>query len=127
MTSDRTEEVRDKIARIISGCDDIPSLSFTTDLWTSRSQDSYISLTMAFLDKDFNLHRWVPEIRSFPERHTADNIVMELREMISGLDFNEEMLKFLTNDNASNVVLAGNNLENCKDLRCVCHTLQVRN
>ena len=29
----------------------------TTDLWTSRAGDSYISGTMHFIDKDFRLHR----------------------------------------------------------------------
>ena len=31
--------------------DDLVSLGFTSDLWTSRSLDSYISLTVSFIDR----------------------------------------------------------------------------
>ena len=30
---------------------DLVSLGFTTDLWTSRALDSYISLTLSFIDR----------------------------------------------------------------------------
>ena len=31
--------------------DDLVSLGFTSDLWTSRSLDSYISLTVSIIDR----------------------------------------------------------------------------
>ena len=34
------------------------SAAITTDLWTSRARDSYISITLHFVDKMFRLHRW---------------------------------------------------------------------
>jgi hypothetical protein len=33
------------------------SAAITTDLWTSRARDSYISITLHFVDKMFRLHR----------------------------------------------------------------------
>ena len=33
-------------------------LGFTTDLWTSRAMDSYISLTLSFIDESWEMHRY---------------------------------------------------------------------
>ena len=35
------------------------SCAITTDLWTSRARDSYISVTLHFVDKLFRLHRFL--------------------------------------------------------------------
>ena len=39
------------------------SVSYTTDLWTSRAGDAFISLTSTFIDKNWELHNWTPFIR----------------------------------------------------------------
>ena len=77
LTKVRAEEIdkaiRD-IIRTIRNKGDIKSVAFTTDIWTSRSQDAYISLTIHFIDKHWHLHRLTPFVKPFPERHTGKNI-----------------------------------------------------
>ena len=34
------------------------SLGFTTDMWTSRTGDSFISLTVSYIDQNWKLRRW---------------------------------------------------------------------
>ena len=51
------EEVLAEVKELmVKNCD--VSAAITTDLWTSRARDSYISITLHFIDKDFRLHRW---------------------------------------------------------------------
>ena len=50
------KEIIEEVKKLISEYTDA-SLAITTDIWSSRSQDSYISLTVHFVDKQFRLHR----------------------------------------------------------------------
>ena len=48
----RTEELLSELSGIIRACKtDMKSCSFTTDLWTSRAGDAFLSLTVHFIDK----------------------------------------------------------------------------
>ena len=86
---------------------DLTSVGFTTDLWTSRANDSYISLTASFIDKYFKLHRWTPYIKPFPHRHQGVTISIGLDSMIEGLGFHQgEIDLFSVNDNAANMKVA---------------------
>ena len=46
------EQVKEVIARFCTA-----SAAITTDIWTSRSLDAYISLTVHFVDDLYRLHR----------------------------------------------------------------------
>ena len=50
------DEVLEKVKEtVVKFC--TASLALTTDLWTSRAHDSYISVTIHFVDESFRLHR----------------------------------------------------------------------
>ena len=84
---------------------DLESVCYTTDLWTSRVGDSFISLTVSFIDKNWVLHNWTPFIRHFPERHLGSTIALNLDSMIEQLGLNVDFLdQWSTNDNAANMV-----------------------
>ena len=84
-----SNEVNDIIAAVKL---DLYSVGFTTDLWTSRVEDSYISLTTTFIDKNFHMHRYVPFVRFFPDRHTGVNIGLSLDAMIRNLGLHQALL-----------------------------------
>ena len=46
------EQVKQTITKFCTA-----SAALTTDIWTSRSLDAYISLTVHFVDEMFRLHR----------------------------------------------------------------------
>ncbi|KAJ8867100.1 hypothetical protein PR048_032962 [Dryococelus australis] len=52
----------------------LPCLSLTSDLWTSRANDSYISLTCHYLDECFNMTSYVLGNSNFPGEHTGASI-----------------------------------------------------
>ena len=79
-------------------------LAVTTDIWTSRTQESYISLTCHFIDEHFRLHCWTPACRLFDDNHTGDNITRELEDLVSNkLEMSNSLPLFATSDNASNM------------------------
>ena len=95
-------EVKDIIGAV-RGSEELLSIGFTTDLWTSRSGDSYISLTCSFIDQNWRLHRWTPYVKHFPGRHTGERIALKLDKMIEELGLDDlKIRKWSVNDNASN-------------------------
>ena len=65
----RAQSVLSDVHDIISAVKHtVPSIGFTTDMWTSLSGDSYCSLTTSFIDEDFEMHRWVPFVKHFKPR-----------------------------------------------------------
>ena len=127
MTGAKAEEISQDISDIVQAVKkNIYSVGFTTDIWTSRANHSYICLTVHFIDKFWNLHRFTPYIRPFPERHTGANIALTLDSMISdlGLDNNSAVL-YAVNDNASNMRLGIKLSDNLVQYLCDIHTIAL--
>ena len=105
-TDDKAKKVLNEVKNIMAAVrasEELVSIGFTTDLWTSRAGDSYISLTCSFIDHNWRLHRWTPFVRHFPGRHTGERIALKLDNMIEELGLDDlEIKKWSVNDNASN-------------------------
>ena len=83
----RLEEVQRKVAEKLAECkDNILSASFTSDMWTSRANDSFLSLTIHYVDGDFILRHFVLHCDPFAGTHNADSIAKTLDEQISDLN-----------------------------------------
>ena len=98
-------------------------LSLTTDIWTSRARDGFISLTGHFIDSNWNRVSVVFNVREFNERHTAVNISDTMRSMINEWDLEYKVLA-CTRDNGANIVAALNILD-ILAIPCLAHTLQL--
>ena len=78
------------------------SIAITSDIWTSRRQDSYLCVSCHFIDKLFRIHRWTPAVALFNESHTRENIQMALKRLVCiTLD---SLPLFATTDNAANMM-----------------------
>jgi hypothetical protein len=121
------ERVKEEMQRAFAK--DFPELkgvSFTTDIWTSRNNDSYISLTLHYINSEFELVRFLIACTPFSGRHTGAAIAVNLDSFISDLNLDEEVHRACVNDNGSNVVLAAKESEEINtELRCNDHTLQL--
>ncbi len=58
----------------------------TTDLWSSRTTEPYMSYTVHFLTQDFELRTRCLGVVYFPESHTSENIAHGLRDVFSQLE-----------------------------------------
>lgn len=97
----------------------------TTDGWTSRGTDSYITITACYIDKNWDLINNVLQTRSMPENHTAENVASVLKAAITECILPCPPVPPIVSDNAKNMVKAAELLETCFYLGCFAHTLNL--
>jgi len=115
------EEMKAKVKACI---DPIPFIVFTTDCWTSRAVDSYISLTAHYIDEKFNRHLLVLDTLLVSERHTAQNLLSKILAMLEAWEINQKRVTCFVRDNAANITAATREGGFCH-IGCVDHTLQL--
>lgn len=111
-------------AKVMDLLQDSDYVSFTTDMWTSSSNDDYMSLTAHFADSSYCLHHLALEAVPFPEiSHTAENISTFITAVIREWKLSDKVVAVLR-DNARNVTL-GIEKTGFSHLPCLAHTLQL--
>ena len=93
-------------ANVISELSGAASVALTTDSWTSRACESYITITAHFINRNWNLRNFVLQIRLLEESHTGVNIGAVLREALTEWNLNFPYPVPLVTDNASNMSIA---------------------
>ena len=84
----------------------IPYISCTTDGWSSLAKDPYMSLTVHYIDKDWQLESKCIATTYLPESHTADNIVNFLNETLTEYRIEKSKIVSITTDSAANMICA---------------------
>ncbi len=79
--------------------------ALTTDMWSSRNNTPFMTVTAHYLDDKNILTRKVLGCEKFSGRHTAENIQDRLQGMIKEYGLEEKIIA-VTSDNAHNVVRA---------------------
>ncbi|KAE9523536.1 hypothetical protein AGLY_016088 [Aphis glycines] len=119
------------ITEIKMDLENIKSISFTFDLWSSQAQQSYISLTCHYLTNKFKLKNKTLGCSYFPGEHTGNAIYNKIKTMIAEWNIeiensNSNISIFFVTDNARNISSAlshsGSNFEH---ISCTAHTLQL--
>ena len=105
--------------------EDIPSYSFTTDLWTSRAQDPFISFCLSYVSPEFELKTFALENKPFPGEHTGESILESLDKTIDNWELPRTVPIYALRDNGSNMKSAMNLSQSFYDLSCFDHTLQL--
>ncbi|GAA6096348.1 zinc finger BED domain-containing protein 1-like, partial [Tachysurus ichikawai] len=59
---------------------DLKYFATTTDLWSSRTMEPFLSLTIHYITDDWNLGSWCLQTSYFPAEHTAEEIAQGLKE-----------------------------------------------
>lgn len=96
----------------------------TTDLWSSRTMEPYMSLTIHYIDGNFAMKSRCLQTSFFPQDHTGESIAQGLREAMASWSLQEERLVCITTDNGSNVVKAAS-LNKWTRLQCFGHRLHL--
>lgn len=94
----------------------------TSDLWSSRTSEPYISLTIHFIDKEWNLKTRCLETAYFPDDHTGEVIAEGLKEALLSWSLIEHKMVCITTDSGANVVKA-TSLNDWTRLQCFGHRL----
>jgi hypothetical protein len=108
---------------------DAASIAFTTDAWTSRANQSYLSYTAHFLTPEFVPRNYCLAVENCDESHTADNLAKSLAEQTMSwtteAQRSSNMKLSVVSDNAANIQAAINKLPLCMPVNCFDHTLQL--
>lgn len=105
--------------------ENIDFISVTTDLWSSTANDDYLSITVHFINSEFELKHFCLEVIPFPEQsHTGENIRNVILQTFADWNLAEAKLVAVVRDNGRNVVKA---LEESgfTHISCLAHTLQL--
>ena len=81
-----------------------PVVALTTDGWTSRATQSYITVTAHVIDPDWKMHNFVLQTRMIAESHTGTNIAEVLNAAVEewGVQRGTQPIP-IVNDNAANM------------------------
>ncbi|XP_073470722.1 zinc finger BED domain-containing protein 4-like [Aquarana catesbeiana] len=99
------------------------AVCLTTDCWTSRTTTSFMAVTCHYIDDNFKLSSSLLDCFSFTERHTADNLSVELSKICEEWGITNRIVACIS-DNASNIKAAIRNV-GWKYLACFAHTLNL--
>ena len=97
--------------------------ALTTDLWSSRTTQGYITVTCHFISSDWKLSSIVLDTLPVDGAHTAENLAAELMSVASEWGITDKIVCLVT-DNASNIVAAVR-LNGWKHMPCFAHTLNL--
>lgn len=118
------EQVSKKIALELSAASFV---AWTSDCWSSRRQNSYISVTAHFLDAAWSPKNYTLATEELPERHTAVNLTAKLQSVLDHWKLDGKLVTVVTDNaaNAKNSVKNLNGLHINEGLTCAAHSLQL--
>ena len=109
-------------------------VSLTTDCWSSRAQEGYMTVTGHFIDNEWKCQTAVLDTSPVvtvdddggvvASRHTKDALAGQLRRVAEDWEISAKVTAAV-HDNASNVKSVGNDAVGATDLGCAAHTLQL--
>jgi hypothetical protein len=103
---------------------DIKYFSATTDIWSSKSMESFMPLTLHALTEDFEVINLTLAVDPLRGRHTSDFICRTMQDSFNDWGVQKDDLVLMLRDNASNAVKACNDW-NVKYFGCIGHTFHL--
>uniref|UniRef100_A0A3B3CYD9 BED-type domain-containing protein n=1 Tax=Oryzias melastigma TaxID=30732 RepID=A0A3B3CYD9_ORYME len=98
------------------------NVAWTTDSWTSRATQSYVTITAHFINSDMELCSQVLQTRELPDSHTGQHIGEVLLQAKKEWSCN---VSSVTTDNAANRKIAAKVAEIPIHIGCFAHTLNL--
>ena len=80
----------------------IKYLSMTTDAWSSLSKQSYITVTAHLIDDHLKLHHFVLDTSEIKVRHTSENLLAHVRNVINKFNLEDNVNDVTINYNSTN-------------------------
>ncbi|MGH0159335.1 UNVERIFIED_CONTAM: hypothetical protein FKN15_045766 [Acipenser sinensis] len=108
--------------KVRANCQRAHSVVLTTDVWTSRSTEAYLTVSCHFID-NWQMQEFVLETCSFYGQHTADNISLELKRITDEWGITQKVVAVVT-DSGVNMVSAVHKA-GWKHYPCFAHTLNL--
>ena len=71
----------------------------TTDVWSSLSKQSYITVTAHLIDDDVKLHKFVLDTSEIKVRHTSENLLAHVKKVMKTFNLNDKLNEVTVNGN----------------------------
>lgn len=120
MLNNKYNEIRRDVVNMIK---DVEHMSITTDIWTSDTNKSFLSVTSHFLFDNVLSSRTL-NAAELPDRHTGEHISQRLENIFCEWDIKYRVTTIVA-DNASNVKSAVEKLQLYNYHPCLAHTLNL--
>ena len=114
----------DLVESIKSDLENVPSVSVTTDLWTSHAGDNYCVLTVHYITGEWMMDSSVLACHKLVGDRTAEFLAAFLQEQAAEWVI-EDKIAGITTDNAANMVNAASEHFQWAHTPCAGHTLQL--
>ncbi|XP_036957921.1 E3 SUMO-protein ligase ZBED1-like [Acanthopagrus latus] len=109
---------------VMSEVQEVKHFATTTDLWSSRTSEPYLSLTVHFIDESWKLRSYCLQTSHFPDAHTGEIIALGLKDALASWSLSEQDMVCMTTDSGANVVSALR-INDWKRLPCFGHRLHI--
>lgn len=123
MTSEIPKMYEEVKTALKDSIDSSTRIVLTTDMWTSRTTEAYLTVTGHFIDKDWQMQACNLETTHVDVKHTADNISELLTKLSENWGISNKIHAVVT-DNGANMVSAVKKC-NWKHIPCFSHTLNL--
>lgn len=109
--------------KVKSKLDSVEHISLTTDTWTSRNGEGYMSLTAHFINEKWEMESCLLECFCLTDRHTAENLSQNLLTFATDWNIKDKVDAVIT-DGAANMA-AAIRLTKWLHLPCLAHKLNL--
>lgn len=89
--------------RILTDSNKAYFIAVTTDGWTSRAAQSYITITAHYIDDNFEIQNHTLQTRQLNSSHTAENLAEVLTKAVEEWGVKKSQPVAIITDNASNI------------------------
>ncbi|XP_022073035.2 E3 SUMO-protein ligase ZBED1-like [Acanthochromis polyacanthus] len=108
--------------KIRNKLEEVAFYSATTDMWSSRTMQPYMSLTAHYINDSWTMRSICLQTAYFPDDHTGEIIAHGLKDALSSWGLSEERLTCMTTDSGTNIIKALKE-NNWPSLQCFGHKL----
>lgn len=124
------EALSEKIKNELKSFNDLQSWSFTTDGWTSKKHDGYMSLTFHCLTDNFELKSYCLALKQVTVQHTGANVCKGIKDTIQEWEIESliggnKIPIYAVTDGAYNMRSAISQWKQWTHIDCFGHVLQL--
>ncbi|CAG5100699.1 Similar to ZBED1: E3 SUMO-protein ligase ZBED1 (Homo sapiens) [Cotesia congregata] len=114
--------------KLLSSLNQFPYVSITTDGWSSRANNSFVTITVHGIDDQWNLSSFTLDTLEMLESHNATNTYNHLAKTLNDWNLYDKVIAVVHDNARYMVATVRDNWEADDDIeisvRCFCHTLQ---
>lgn len=115
------EEKLRQVKEIVSCAE---SVTLTTDCWTSINTESFMAVTVHFINSNFQAKSVLLGCSCLKESHASANLAAELHKIFTEWNLDDKIMLAIS-DNAANIQKAIKDILKWKNFSCYAHTMNL--